>query len=346
MATVDGAAHLLKVVNSAFCQLLGKGEQEILGKPFHEILVERPSCLASLNRIFRSGKSESYMEQERTDPRPIFWSYTIWPVVADDPAICVMIQVIETAPLYEKTLAMNEALVIGSLRQHELAAIAAFSNMQLRTEAVEHKQRELDALMLTNEISHRIKNNLQVVFGLIGQQAKRASVSCARGYEAIQARIGAIAGLYDLISRSSHSQTVSLDAYLKKIAAAMSASLLGTGSGITIEVKAEAVDIDPARAVPLGLLVNELATNAIKHAFPGVIGAVVLSVRHIGDQIQLDVTDDGIGMNDAHSAQASENHGADYVAMFVRQLGGTLDRLEAKGTGTTVSIRFPLLVKT
>ena len=68
-----------------------------------------------------------------------------------------------------------------------------------------------------------------------------------------------------------------MDAYLREIAKTMSASLLGNTSGIEIEVKAEPLEIDPDRAVPFGLLVNELATNAIKHAFPGGSGHVLLA---------------------------------------------------------------------
>ena len=104
----------------------------------------------------------------------------------------------------------------------------------------------------------------------------------------------------------------------------MSASLLGNTSGIKIEVKAEPLEIDPDRAVPFGLLVNELATNAIKHAFPDGTGRVVLSVEQIGDQIELSVADDGVGMKDKDSAKLPEKRGADYVAIFVRQLGGTI----------------------
>jgi PAS domain S-box-containing protein len=130
----------------------------------------------------------------------------------------------------------------------------------------DRKQRERDAQMLTNEISHRIKNNLQVITHLIAFEARSMAQPYVQGYNAMQARIGAIAQLYDLISQSSHGQTVAVDAYLREIAKTMSASLLGDTSGIKIEVKAEALYIDADRAVPFGLLVNELATNAIKHA--------------------------------------------------------------------------------
>jgi two-component sensor histidine kinase len=104
------------------------------------------------------------------------------------------------------------------------------------------------------------------------------------------------------------------------------------------------LDIDPNRAVPFGLLVNELATNAIKHAFPGGTGRVVLSVEQVGDQIELTVADNGAGMKEKDSAKIPEKRGSDYVAIFVRQLGGAIVPSASEETGTTVRVRFPLLL--
>jgi PAS domain S-box-containing protein len=208
----------------------------------------------------------------------------------------------------------------------------------------DRKQRERDALSLTNEISHRIKNNLQVIVGLIAYEARSTAPPFVQGYKAMQSRIAAIAQLYDLISHSSHGRTIAVDAYLREIAKTMSASLLGNASDIEIEVKAEPFEIDPDRAVPFGLLVNELVTNSIKHAFPNGKGRVVLSVEKIGDEIELTVADDGVGMKDKDTAKISEKRGSDYVAIFVRQLGGTIVPPSAKGIGTIVRIRLPLLL--
>jgi two-component sensor histidine kinase len=204
------------------------------------------------------------------------------------------------------------------------------------------KQRERDAQTLTNEISHRIKNSLQIVIGLIAWEAKWSPAPCVLGYKAMQSRIGAIAQLYDLVSRSSRGQTIAMDAYSREIAKAISASLLAESSGITMAVEAEALDIDPDRAVPFGLLVNELATNAIKHAFPGGAGHVVLSVKRVADEIELIVADDGVGMKDKVAPKTAEKRGSDYVAIFVRQLCGTIVASGSETTGTTVSVRFPL----
>ena len=208
----------------------------------------------------------------------------------------------------------------------------------------DRKQRERDALSLTNEISHRIKNNLQIIVGLIAFEVRATAKPCVEGYRSMQARIGAIAQLYDLISHSSRGGAVALDGYLKEIAKTMSASLLGDASGIKIEVQAEALSIDPERAVPFGLLVNELGTNAIKHAFPKGAGRVVLSARQIDDQIELTVSDDGVGFGKTDATKTPEKRGADYVEIFVRQLGGVAIPPEPDTIGTMIRIRIPLLV--
>ena len=82
----------------------------------------------------------------------------------------------------------------------------------------DRKQRERDAQMLANEMSHRIKNILQLVIGLIAFEAKLTPAPYVQGYKAMQARIGAFARLYDLISQTDQGRTVAVDPYLREIA--------------------------------------------------------------------------------------------------------------------------------
>ena len=207
----------------------------------------------------------------------------------------------------------------------------------------DRKQRERDAQMLANEISHRIKNNLQIIVGLIAYEIRCTTDACVQGYKAMQARIGAIASLYDLISHSNRTGKITVDNYLNSIARAMSATLLGNAANVKIDVEAEALDIDPERAVPFGLLVNELATNAVKHAFPQGAGRVVLSIKKVDAEIELAVVDNGVGIKDQDATQAPQRRGFDYVTIFVRQLGGKILEPKSDATGTTVRIRFPWL---
>ena len=207
----------------------------------------------------------------------------------------------------------------------------------------ERKQRERDAQALTNEISHRIKNNLQIVVGLIAFEARSTPAPYVQGYVAMQARIGAIAQLYDLLSQSRLDRIIAVDAYMREIAKRIAASLLGNASGIVIEVKAEPLELDADRAVPFGLLINELATNAIKHAFPRGTGRLLLSAEKVGDQMELCVADDGVGMKVKDLAKVSEKRGSDYVAIFVRQLGGSIIVSGPESAGTIIRVRLPLL---
>jgi len=343
MAKVEGAAHLVRYINPAFCRLTGKAEADVVGTPFCELISASGECLTLLDNVYRTGKSASHTAREHVDHGPDLLSYVMWPVIADDQTAGIMIQVIAAGSLHEQTLEMNQALLMGSLRQHELTEAANWSNARLQTEIGERKQRERDALMLTKEIAHRIKNNLQIIGALIANEVRRTPAQYAQGYEAMQARIGAIAELYDLIAQSSQGASVSLDAYLREIGTAMSQSLLGSASGLEIVVETEALEIDPERAVPFGLVVNELGTNAIKHAFPDGVGRVTLAVRRIDGQIELTVADNGVGMTAKDPAALPGRHGSDYVAIFVRQLGGTMAVSAAAGKGTTVTIRLPLL---
>jgi signal transduction histidine kinase len=147
MATVEGPSHLVRYVNPAFCRLLDKSKKQLVGKSFGEILPKKDHCVGALDRVFRTGQPESHTEQEHSKPQPVFWSYTMWPVMAEDRPVGVIIQVTETARFHEKTLAMNEALMLGSVRQHELTEIANWANIQLQKEISERKQAQ-NALQL------------------------------------------------------------------------------------------------------------------------------------------------------------------------------------------------------
>jgi len=142
MAMVEGADHVVRHVNPAFRLLMDKPAEQLVGRPFRKILPESGKCVALLDRVFQTGKAESHTEQEGSKPHPIFWSYTMWPVPAGKRPLVVIIQVTETAKFHEQTVAMNEALVLGSLRQQELTETAQASNVQLQKEITERKLAE------------------------------------------------------------------------------------------------------------------------------------------------------------------------------------------------------------
>jgi two-component sensor histidine kinase len=194
--------------------------------------------------------------------------------------------------------------------------------------------------VLAAELAHRIKNSLQVISSFVSFELRRAADPCVDGYRSMQARIGAVAELYDVIARSSAFGPVDVPTYLEGIASNIRSSLIGEHSRIHIFVEAEAVRLLADHAVPFGLIVNELATNAIKYAFPKGEGRIILGFHQRDGEVALTVADNGAGMN---PKGGGDGMGSRFIDAFAKQLGGTLAKASAD-TGTTFIVRLPLSV--
>ena len=150
MVTVEGATHVVRFANPAFCRLLEKPMEQLAGKPFRELLPEEKECVTVLDRVFRTGMPERFTEQAATKPRTVMGSYLLWPVMEAEHPVGVIMQVIETPQFHEKILAMNEALLVQSIRQHEQAEAAEILNAKLRMEIAD-RQRAEEALRESEE---------------------------------------------------------------------------------------------------------------------------------------------------------------------------------------------------
>ena len=140
---VGGSAHLVAHVNAAFCRLLGKTRGELIGKPFAEIVHRGEECVPLLDKVFQTGEAATYAQQENSEPDSAHWLYAMWPAL--DPNECpvgVMIQLAKAADFRQDTTAINEALLIAGLRQHELTEAAENLNVQLQAEIAERRQAE------------------------------------------------------------------------------------------------------------------------------------------------------------------------------------------------------------
>ena len=157
MATVEGATHILRYANPAFCRMMGKPLEALVGSAFDELLPEKDQCVTLIERVFRTKTPASYTEQEPTKPHPVFWSYTIWPVMEEQGLVGVMIQVTETAKVHGDTVAMNEALMLGSIRQHELTEAAENLNAQLRAEFIARENISSELLEKARQLSQKAR---------------------------------------------------------------------------------------------------------------------------------------------------------------------------------------------
>jgi signal transduction histidine kinase/ActR/RegA family two-component response regulator len=143
MAALEGADLIVRYANAAFCRLIGQARAQLNGKPLSDIVPKDDECLLLLDRVYRSGEAESHSGQPASNASPTFWSYTMWPVRVEDRPMAVMFQVTESARLHGRMLAMNEALVLGAVRQHQLAEASEGLNARLQQEMAERRQAEL-----------------------------------------------------------------------------------------------------------------------------------------------------------------------------------------------------------
>ena len=139
---LSGEAHIVRYANAAFCRLIDRSRDEVIGRPFDSLLPPADKCLSLLDRVFRTGAAASYIAEEQEAPLPLLFSYNLWPVMAEGRTAGVMIQVNETGPLHETRQAISQALLLGALRQDELIRAADLANVQLRTEISERRERE------------------------------------------------------------------------------------------------------------------------------------------------------------------------------------------------------------
>lgn len=151
MLEVEGPEHIVSFVNSAFCHLVQKKRDELVGRRFASIVRNGEKCVPLLDRVYETGEAETHVEKDRSDVAPSYWLFAMWPSLGtDEKPERVVIQLTRTAHSHETIAAMNEALLISGLRQHELREEAEQSNLQSQREIAERRLAEF-ALRDINE---------------------------------------------------------------------------------------------------------------------------------------------------------------------------------------------------
>ncbi len=177
MVGVEGVTHIVRYVNPAFCLLIGKPKEELIGDPFCNIAPAGEECLSLLSRVYRTGLAEIHTGQDNNGSVPLYWSYAMWPVLATDrSSLGIMIQVTESNSSHQGAVAMNQALLLSSVRQHELADAADILNTQLQAE-ISVRKRAQEALIASEKLTsagrmaattaHEINNPLAAVTNLL-----------------------------------------------------------------------------------------------------------------------------------------------------------------------------------
>jgi len=468
MAIVQVAERILVQVNPAFCRLVGKSREELIGKSFAEMLPEKEHCMRLLDRVLRTKIPVSHNEMNDLKTHPTFWSYTMWPVTVNERAIGVMLLVTETDELHQNILEMNEALVLGVVRQHQRAEMREKVNAQLLnetrgdarinlerflrfmehmpggafikdlggeyvyaneqmnlfregepTEWVGRSDKELfpkeiaesrgtadqiviqsgqphrsterapgndgihevlmhkfplfnvqgsveavagfvvditdlkraqarneaalkQEVVLRREINHRVKNNLQVITSLLYLQCSKSEDPVVRAVLLeSQARIRSLSLIYERLSGRGTITRIPFVGYMEQLATEVFAAFKVDQEAIKLNITSEEVFFDLDTAVPCGLILTELISNALKYAFPaGETGEVKIDLHSMeGGLLCLTVGDNGIGFPDGFDLEKSNSLGMGLVSDLTRQLKGKVQLHNE--SGATARIIFP-----
>ncbi|MFB6344943.1 MAG: sensor histidine kinase [bacterium] len=208
-----------------------------------------------------------------------------------------------------------------------------------RTEELEQAVKEKEILL--KEIHHRVKNNMQIISSMLSLQLQKFDEPSIReSFDESLSRINSMALVHDLLYRSDDFDQVNFADYVHRLFDELRTSLVPGDSEITFETEIEDIRLNIDTAVRCGLIVNELVTNSIQHAFnKGGQGRTRVAFSRINGQYKLEVEDNGSGFSMEDKPTATDSLGLDLVQALVEtDLHGEIE-MSSNG-GTSVTVRF------
>jgi PAS domain S-box-containing protein len=200
-----------------------------------------------------------------------------------------------------------------------------------------------DKEVLLKEIHHRVKNNLQVISSLLNLQSQTLQdAEAVLAFRDCQARIHSMALIHEVLYQSSSLAQVNLADYIQRLAEDLLHAYHVEPERIRLALEVDEVWLSAEKAMPCGLILNELLTNCLKHAFPaGRSGDIRVILRgEAGAPVTLMVGDTGVGVPAEVDFRDTESLGLQLVCLLTEQLGGTM-ALEGSD-GTAFTIRFAI----
>jgi PAS domain S-box-containing protein len=205
-----------------------------------------------------------------------------------------------------------------------LSAIVDIADRKHKEESIARALREKEILL--GEIHHRVKNNLQIIHSLLDLQSGQVSDPAAQGaLRDAQNRVKSMSLIHQTLYQSQDFANVDFGAFLASLLPTLVSSYSIDPDRIALDMRTNKVDLPIDRAIPCGLIVNELISNAMKHAFPdGRAGRIAVDLAAGEEAVVLSVSDDGIGLPPQWDADASPTLGLQLVTLLADQMKAEL----------------------
>ena len=223
------------------------------------------------------------------------------------------------------------------------AYIKSIKNQRLIAEQkhiIENALIEKDSLL--KEIHHRVKNNLQMVSSLLSLQTKNTrSKSAIEALEEGKSRVKAMALIHQKLYQNDDLSVIEMQGYIESLINSVQSVYKKGGHNINITIDAEGTELDIDRAIPFGLILNELVSNSFKYAFPenDDDGKIYIHLRKNGSQGYFEYTDNGVGLPEDTEDRTHSSMGIRLINRLVNQLQSKLN-IDKNGEGVRFWFNF------
>jgi two-component sensor histidine kinase/Flp pilus assembly protein TadD len=208
-------------------------------------------------------------------------------------------------------------------------------NVQIRRQnaIIENALKEKEVLI--KEIHHRVKNNLQVISSMLNLQSSKADPGEEhKALEGSKKRIDAMALIHELLYARNNFKEIEIKPYLEQLTKSIADGYHDSGKTIVLEIGCDPLSFSLDKAIPLGLLINEMLTNAFKYAFiQSESGIIEIELKQQGEKFRLRITDNGNGFPDDLENRKKRSMGMELIELLTEQLGGKLQVESGQGVG-------------
>ena len=231
-----------------------------------------------------------------------------------------------------------QVAVDGARRQAQLQKARDEAEAEVHASRDRYAALAAEREVLLREVNHRVGNSLQIIASLLHLQANSATQDDVKAaLTNAMGRVAAVAQVHRRLYTSHDLKSVVLNQYLDALLEDLRRSAEGNKMS-RLTLKAEPIEIDPDRAVAIGIIVNELVMNAVKYAYPDCAGAIHVELNAQNDDLLLSISDDGVGLN-GKSDPRSTGMGQRIVSAMATKLEATVER-DPNHAGTRIVVKF------